>query len=275
FEIVAMEFIDYSEITRLLDTLVEVADADPMVVDPLDSPLAGVADLVTAELVTPDLLVKIADNESIIVYRMVTDAVKGTGISVPLSAYQVHAYAGDDLTKDELINLAHALEAFGLNSLELDTFDTGSFNIALVGDALGEGSLIVNRMISKVITDMGLATAESHEGTEDPFIDVQIDEMENLVVAFQALGIDTINGAGSVNFADLISAAQAIPEAEFNIYIDYMEPYDPLTEDLGLTIVKDFLISKLDNQIPVDIFDPFGPKKPVTNRQELHDVIYE
>src|SRR5690606_9544640 len=58
FEIVAMEFIEYDEITRLLDTLIEVADSDPLVVDPLEQPLAGVADLITAESVTPELLVK-------------------------------------------------------------------------------------------------------------------------------------------------------------------------------------------------------------------------
>lgn len=265
YEIVPMEFINYDEITRLLDTLLMVAThtgGSPGA--GLATPLQNVADQITDDIVTPALLVGIANDESIIAYRMVTNAIAGTGISVPNAAYQVHAYLGNDLTQSELLALADAIDAFGLESLELDTIDAGTIELSDIGLAINAGSLIANRMISQAVVDAGLNTAESHEGEENPLIDIQVSELSNLVSAFIALGIDSISSATTTDGFTLFDNAQAMNEAEFNGYIDYEAPYEPLNEDLGLTIVKDFLIIKLHNP----------PFTTVTNREELHDLIF-
>lgn len=274
FEIAISEFIDYDEIQRLLDTLhslgTEMNGGDPVL--GLNESIADVASSLTANVVTPNLLRAIAADGSIIAYRMTTSAIDATGISIPTAALQVHLYTGDDLTQTEFMNLADAVEAFGLTNLEVNNITPGSTALSNVALALDANSLIVNRLISGAVVDAGLDTVESHMGEEDQLVDIQHDELTNLIDAFIDFGIVDIDSAISTSVAVLYTNAQSMDEAVFNTYIGYVEPYDPLTEDQGLTIVKDYLIDKLHNTIP-NPFD-FPNNYQVSNRQELNELVY-
>lgn len=274
FSDLTMEMVDHSEITKLLLSLNDIALSmhanDQNLAD--DETITNVVSNISTNLETA-LIRTIATRESIIVYRKVTNAITSSlPVAIPTLALQNHAYTGDDITSTELVNLTYALEDFGFTNIDTSLVDSGASDLLNVKDALTRNSYIIDRMISNAVTTAGLDTVESHTGMEDPLIDIQKDELTNLVDAFIAFGISDINNATSTSMATLYASAQAMNETEFNAYIDFVEPYDPLTEDLGLTIVKDFLITKLDNQIP----DPFNfPNNiSVTNRQELHDLIY-
>ncbi len=274
YEIIAKSFINYTEIDNLLSTLhalgTQMNSGDANL--GLDESITDVASSLTASVVTPSLLTAIANDESIIAYRMTTNAIVTTGISIPILALQVHAYTGNDLTKTELINLADAVTAFGLTNLEVNNIHPGTTALSDVSNALDANSLIVNRLISQAVVDANLDTVESHIGQEDVLVDIQHEELKNLVEAFIDFGITDIDNALTTSVAVIYANAQSLAEAQFNIYIGYEAPYDPLTEDLGLTIVKDFLIDRLDNTIPNPSDLPNN--YPVTNRQELNDLIY-
>jgi len=271
---VTMEMVDYDEITNLLGSL-EVLALDMHSGDILaaeDETITNVVAGITNSLTT-QVIRNLANESSIIVYRKITNTIDSAlSINMPTLGLQVHSYSGMDLTHTELVNLTYGLEAFGLTTIDASLVQSGSSDLLDVQAALATNSYIIDRLISKAVTDAGLATAESHQGEEDPLIDVQKDELENLVDAFIAFGITDIDNATAVSFAALYTAAQTMDEATFNGYIDYVEPYDPLTEDMGLTIVKDFLIAKLDDQIPNP--NDLPNNYPVTNRQELHDLIF-
>ncbi len=271
---VSLELIEHSEITRLLSSLNVIALSmhgnDQTLAD--DTVITAVVSNISTDLET-SVIRAIAIENSIIVYRKITNALDaGLTIAIPSLALQVHAYTGDDITETELTNLTYALEAFGFTTLDTTQVNSGSAMLTNVKAALDTNSYIVDRLISEAVTNAGLSTLESHEGMEDTSIDVQKDELFNLVDAFIAFGISDINNAQTIDLAVLYANVQAMNEVEFNAYIDYIEPYDPLTEDLGLTIVKDFLIDRLDNQIP----DPmnFPDNYSVTNRQELNEMIF-
>jgi len=271
---ISFEMVKNSEITRLLESLYILALSlngnDANLAN--DEPISQIAGSLNPTALTPEVLRNLALESSIIVYRKITNAIVSTNISIPDSAFEVHAYTGDDLTQTEMTALADALDAFGFATLEVDLIDPGTTSLSDVKNVLLANSLIATRMISKAVIDANLDTVESRTGTEDSSMDVQVDELINLVDAFVAFGITDIDNAQSVDIPTLYLNAQAMNETEFNGYIDYVEPYDPLTEDVGLTIVKDFLISKLDNQIP----DPmnFPNNYSVTNRQELNELVY-
>ncbi|MFA7417303.1 MAG: hypothetical protein WCZ19_02055 [Acholeplasma sp.] len=274
FSDVAMEMVDYDEITNLLLSLNDIAlnmnSGDQVLAD--DETITNVVTNISTSLET-GLIRNIATHESIIIYRKITNALDGAlSIDMPSLALQTHAYSGNDITQTELTNLTYALEAFGLTNLDASLVDSGNAQLTNVQAALQTDSYIVDRLISEAVTNANLSTIESHQGMEDPSIDVQKDELENLVDAFIAFGINDINNAATTDMLTLYTNAQAMSETEFNGYIDYTEPYDPLTEDLGLTIVKDFLISKLDDQIPNPM--DFPNNYSVSNRQELNQLIF-
>ena len=271
---IAMEMVDYNEITNLLGAMnvlaLDMHAGDQLAAD--EESITNVVANITNSLTT-QVIRNLANESSIIVYRKITNTIDSAlSIDIPTSALQVHTYSGIDLTQTELVNLTYGLEAFGYTTIDTSLVQSGSSDLLDVQAALGTNSYIIDRLISKAVTDAGLSTLESHQGQEDSTIDIQKDELENLVDAFIAFGITNIDNASSVSFAALYAAAQTLDEATFNGYIDYAEPYDPLTEDMGLTIVKDFLIAKLDDQIPNPSDLPNN--YPVTNRQELHDLIF-
>ena len=270
----AMQMVDHGEITKLLSSLNEIALSsngnDQALAD--EATITLVVGNISTNLETA-LIRSIATHQSIIVYRKITNALKtGLPVGIPSLGLQTHTYAGEDITITELTNLTYALEAFGLTNIDTSSVHSGTSNLVDVQAALAANSYIIDRIISEAVTTAGLDTVESHVGMENPLIDIQREELENLFDAFIAFGISDIDNAQSTDLFVIYVNAQAMNETEFNSYIGFLEPYDPLTEDLGLTIFKDFLIGKLDNQIlnPSDLPNNFT----VSNRQELHDLIF-
>ncbi|MFA5692306.1 MAG: hypothetical protein WC907_01715 [Acholeplasmataceae bacterium] len=271
FSEVSLELILKDEINNLLNALNKVADKETTPPDdPNEMSLITLTNNIDSTSLTPELLKEIVNQESVIMNRKITYTITnesskeilGTNILVPDSALETHSYPGHDITKVELINLSDALIALGFSTLELDNLNPGDIELEYVGSALEEESAITNRLISDSINNVNLDTLESHLGTEDETIDIQVEEMINLVNAFIALGIEDINDAQNINEAELFTNAQSINQEEFKEYIGYETPLP--NEDEGMTIVKDFMIDKLHNP----------PLTQVETRQELLDLIY-
>ncbi|HEY8406181.1 MAG TPA: hypothetical protein VIK67_04835, partial [Acholeplasma sp.] len=75
---------------------------------------------------------------------------------------------------------------------------------------------------------------------------VQYDEMLNTTDAFVKLGINDLNNAFDADWGILVANAKSLDREAFRVYIDFYQ--DEEDEDIGLTIVKDFLY---------DILGPF------------------
>lgn len=281
YDDLTINLISKAEITSLNDSLLVLSIEKTVAPnDPKDAKLQDLANDIKADELTPALLKDIANEESIIVYRLITNAIidqdtleiVGTDVLIPNAALESHAYLGNDITKLELINLSDALEALEIADLNIYNIHPGDTDITKVKNALEAESLITNRFISKAVNDASLDTLESHIGTEDPLIDIQVEELTNLVDTFIALGITDIDNATGTDPFVLFLKASSIDEEEFKTYIGYEEPYDPLEEDLGMTIVKDFLIEMLDDKIPNP--NDFPNNFSITNREELYNLIY-
>src|SRR5690606_33385244 len=160
---VSFEMIKNSEITSLLDSLyilaLSVNGNDANLAN--DEPISQIAGSLNPTALTPEVLRNLALESSIIVYRKITNAIVSTNISIPDSAFEVHAYTGDDLTQTEMTALADALDAFGFATLEVDLIDPGTTSLSDVKNVLLANSLIATRMISKAVIDANLDTVES------------------------------------------------------------------------------------------------------------------
>lgn len=230
-----------------------------------NAPLASIVESVNVETVTPNTLTLIADEESIIIYRLITKQIIDSGMSVPTAALQANQ-PHDYLTKTELKNSAEALTASGATSLQIDGIDAETLQISVLRNIVAQESMIVNRKVSEGINNVGLDTLESHEGMEGN--DIQTVEILNLFDAFEAFGMDELSDKDSLNPIDILNKSSEVSEAEFKVYIGY----DELDENKGMTIFKDFLITKLDNQFP-DLSNP-GQNIRVETRQDLLDLLY-
>jgi len=163
------------------------------------------------------------------------------GISIPEASYVGNSSANIDITVTEFRAIANALDALGVSTLQMDQIDAGSTSLAQIKLAVIADSKLINRIISKSIVDANLDTLESHQGEENPNVDIQVDEIMNMVDAFIAMGITDIDNANSADPLVLVANAQAIDRNQFRSYIDYNE----LDEDQGQTMVKSFLYNML------------------------------
>ncbi|VEU82152.1 CvpA family protein [Acholeplasma hippikon] len=247
-----------TEVTSLLNSI-GILSGNP------NSPLLSVVQGVNINTISPLMLGDIADEESVIIYRLITKNIIDSGISVPTDSLQA-GYLNEYLTKLELTNIGLALDAFGLTSLEVNSINSQTTSFTILRNVVAKDSMIVNRKVSEGIVSANLDTVESHETMEDN--DIQTEEILNLFDAFEALSLSNIADKDSISVFQLFAAAQSIPQADFETYIGYGE----LDEEKGMTIVKDFLIERLDDQIP-DFSNP-GQNIRVQTRQDLIDLIY-
>lgn len=249
-----------TELSKLLNSIEELQSSP-------DQALMDVVSNMNVSDITPTTLTNVANLESIIVYRLLTNTITKANISIPTNAFQTEDML--DLTKAELVNLSNALTNFGMTSLDVNTLEPEKTSLSMLIDVIDANSLIINRKVSEALYTANLATTESHVGMEGN--DIQTEEIINLLEAFIAFGINDISSKDQLTGAQILTKAKSLDREEFEMYIGYEAPYDPLKEDLGMTIFKDFLIEKLDDQFT----NPLQPEENirVRNRQEIINLI--
>lgn len=238
------EFYTYTEINEI------IAGIKALTPNP-DAQLTAVIGNMTSSLDITVLETLFAEDEdySYVIQREISNVISLLELdstTIPESAYVGGSSANKDITPEEFRALSKAVVALGFTDLELGAIEPGDIFVEDVYNALLEDSKIMNRLISKAFITSGLATAESRTSVEDVLQDVQYDEMLNTTDAFVKLGINDLNNAFDADWGILVANAKSLDREAFRVYIDFYQ--DEEDEDIGLTIVKDFLY---------DILSPF------------------
>lgn len=199
----------------------------------------------------------ILEKNSEVFRKKVSDEIRKT-----LTDHQIYSESIDldgYIYAEELSNLTNAFGIFIEFDIPLsDALGSAVDNIEMIKikDALAEGSQTFRKMVSNALDTAHLTTSESYENSEL----VQIDEIENLADALQALGIDDIYAANENNGDQLLAkmVLMRLNDSDGTLFAKYIDRDEP--EEMGLTILKSYLIKKINSakvQNRVDLFEVY------------------